>query len=120
MLKFGAPWTPEDDAVIRSEYPAGGWLAVKTLLADRTQSSIQQRACKLNIRMDKEAVGATCQHNAREYWALRERYHFRGNKPLRYESGEMIPLTVCLCAAHSANECCCGAWDIPLEPDTHS
>lgn len=28
------------------------------------------------------------------------------------EGGEPIPKTICLCAAHSSNECCCGAWDL--------
>jgi hypothetical protein len=26
------------------------------------------------------------------------------------ENGEMIPAHTCLCFAHSASECCCGAW----------
>jgi hypothetical protein len=26
------------------------------------------------------------------------------------ENGYMIPASVCLCFAHSASECCCGAW----------
>jgi hypothetical protein len=28
------------------------------------------------------------------------------------EDGEPILKTICLCAAHSSNECCCGAWDL--------
>jgi hypothetical protein len=24
---------------------------------------------------------------------------------------------VCFCSAHSANECCCGAWDSPLNKE---
>lgn len=31
------------------------------------------------------------------------------------ESGNKIPSTICLCYAHSTNECVCGAWDIPLD-----
>jgi len=27
------------------------------------------------------------------------------------EQGEPIPSTICICAAHEPNECCCGAWD---------
>jgi hypothetical protein len=26
------------------------------------------------------------------------------------ESGYPIPVTTCLCFAHSSSECCCGAW----------
>ena len=26
------------------------------------------------------------------------------------ENGEPIPADICLCFAHSASECCCGAW----------
>lgn len=33
------------------------------------------------------------------------------------EYGNMIEATVCLCAARNEYECCCGAWDIPLEND---
>ena len=29
---------------------------------------------------------------------------------LNKDTGELR--RICLCAAHSANECCCGAWDV--------
>ena len=33
-------------------------------------------------------------------------------------TGDLINNYVCICAAHSANECGCGAWDVPLpEPE---
>ena len=42
-------------------------------------------------------------------------YHFRDGQPLLDESsGQMIECYICLCAAHSASECSCGAWDWPL------
>ena len=32
--------------------------------------------------------------------------------------GDLIYNYTCLCSAHSANECSCGAWDVPLpEPE---
>lgn len=31
--------------------------------------------------------------------------------------GSPIPAYVCICAARSDNECCCGAWDRKYAPD---
>lgn len=31
------------------------------------------------------------------------------------ENGKPIPSYVCICAAHSASECGCGAWDVSFE-----
>lgn len=36
-------------------------------------------------------------------------------KLLTYEDGSYVPASICICAAHSSSECCCGAWDIPLD-----
>lgn len=33
------------------------------------------------------------------------------------EDNEPIPSYICICFAHSDNECCCGAWDRPLPGD---
>ena len=33
--------------------------------------------------------------------------------PLVDEDGDFIESYICLCAAHSSSECCCGAWDRP-------
>ena len=30
-------------------------------------------------------------------------------EPILYEDGEPIPKRICICAAHSDDECCCGA-----------
>lgn len=40
-------------------------------------------------------------------------YHARDGELLREENGDPIPADICLCWAHSANECVCGAWDRP-------
>lgn len=45
-----------------------------------------------------------------------EWYHFRDGQPLLDERGQMIEAYLCLCFAHSASECGCGAWDFPLPP----
>lgn len=34
--------------------------------------------------------------------------------PLLDEDGEPVPSDICICAAHSAYECSCGAWDRPI------
>ena len=33
------------------------------------------------------------------------------------EDGYPIPSYICICFAHSANACSCGAWDRPLPGD---
>jgi hypothetical protein len=33
------------------------------------------------------------------------------------ENEEPIPAKICLCFAHCASSCVCGAWDIPLFDD---
>lgn len=45
-------------------------------------------------------------------------YHWREGRVLRYSDGSPIPAHVCLCSAHSANECCCGAWDREIEDES--
>ena len=42
-------------------------------------------------------------------------YHTDDNgKLLLDEDGDAIPSYVCICFAHSDNECVCGAWSRPL------
>jgi len=38
-------------------------------------------------------------------------------EPLLDEHGDMIPASICICHAWSANECSCGAWDISLNTE---
>jgi hypothetical protein len=50
------------------------------------------------------------------YHALGEGYDevegcYTSFEPIFDENGYMIPASVCLCFAHSASECMCGAWD---------
>lgn len=40
-----------------------------------------------------------------------KRVHARDGRPLLDEHNEVIPASICLCAAHCSAECCCGAWD---------
>lgn len=40
-----------------------------------------------------------------------EDYHTQGGELILDENGDAIPAFICLCAAHSSSECCCGAWD---------
>lgn len=48
-----------------------------------------------------------------------EKYHVDWEgKQLLNEDGKPIPIYVCICAAHSSYECCCGAWDVAL-PDEY-
>ena len=44
-------------------------------------------------------------------------YHrLRGtDSPLCWEDGDPMPAYVCICAAHSCSECCCGAWDMEID-----
>ena len=44
------PWTPEEDAIIRHHYPAGGLKACKRRLPHRSAMAIQQRANRLGLR----------------------------------------------------------------------
>ena len=37
------------------------------------------------------------------------------DEPILNESGDPIPNEVCICFAHCASECVCGAWDIDPE-----
>jgi hypothetical protein len=47
-----------------------------------------------------------------------KRYHADyDDTTLTFDNGDYIPETVCICAAHNANECCCGAWDVRIEDD---
>lgn len=43
-----------------------------------------------------------------------EEYHAEDGEPILDENGEPIPKHICICAAHNAYECCCGAWDVPI------
>lgn len=36
-------------------------------------------------------------------------------KPITDEDGNFIPAHQCICAAHSSDECICGAWSIEIE-----
>jgi len=59
-----------------------------------------------------------CQHSDEEW----EESELRGNfdcpttgcdgmgEYILDECGEKIPMDICICAARSTNECCCGAW----------
>lgn len=46
-------------------------------------------------------------------------YHCDEGGVLLTYDGEPIPAYVCICAAHSSAECCCGAWDIPLPDENY-
>jgi hypothetical protein len=46
-----------------------------------------------------------------------DEYNIIGEEYILHERGEPIPRTICICAAHSVNECCCGAWDVDIEDD---
>lgn len=43
-------------------------------------------------------------------------YHWRYGQFLTNEDDSLIPAHICICAAHSESECCCGAWGFAI-PD---
>ena len=43
-----------------------------------------------------------------------ERIVWEAGYHCRLDDGEIIPAHICLCAAHSAYECACGAWDVEV------
>lgn len=43
-----------------------------------------------------------------------ERIVWEAGYHCRMDDGELIPSHICLCAAHSAYECACGAWDVEV------
>lgn len=44
-----------------------------------------------------------------------DEYNVIGEEYVLDENDRPIPRTICLCAAQSANECCCGAWDDDID-----
>lgn len=44
-------------------------------------------------------------------------YHADDGEILLDEDGDPIPSYICICFAHSDNECGCGAWSRPLPGD---
>ena len=46
---------------------------------------------------------------------INEKYHvdWEGGEVLD-EYGYPIPIHICICAARSPYECCCGAWDVEI------
>lgn len=49
------PWTPEDDAVIRDLYPAGGTRAVRAVMPMRTKHAVQKRASILRVQYERRS-----------------------------------------------------------------
>lgn len=47
------PWTPEEDAVIRELYPAGGSRAVRAVMSARTKHAVQKRASILRVQYER-------------------------------------------------------------------
>ena len=44
-----------------------------------------------------------------------EKFHcHEDGEIMTYDDGEPIPAYICICAAHSVAECCCGGWNVPL------
>lgn len=58
--------------------------------------------------MTSNSIDSTKYHTCEVY---DENDNLIGEKYLLDENDQPIPRTICLCAARSPNECCCGAWD---------
>lgn len=55
------PWSPDEDRLLRANYPSHGstWEGWRRLLPDRTESSIRNRAQRLDIFRDQYATTAS-------------------------------------------------------------
>ncbi|WP_337846887.1 SANT/Myb-like DNA-binding domain-containing protein [Sphingomonas sp.] len=59
-MKHYAPWTPEEIATLRREYPRGGYKRVARLLTHRSLDTIRMRASALGVRAPRG--GGNAQH----------------------------------------------------------
>jgi hypothetical protein len=59
MTRKNIPWPPEEDALLREVYPAGGWKAVHDRLPHRKQSAIHQRATRIGVASRRGPMAPT-------------------------------------------------------------